>query len=93
MKLVRFLMKLANETVTVEMKNGTVATGTVAGVDNKMNIHLKAVKMTLKGRAAQKLETLSVRGNNVRHVCYGPWCPARRTLPLLAAPAHPVAFS
>ena len=67
MKLVRFLMKLANETVTVELKNGTVATGTVAGVDNKMNIHLKAVKMTLKGRAAQKLETLSVRGNNVRH--------------------------
>ena len=93
MKLVRFLMKLANETVTVELKNGTVATGTVAGVDNKMNIHLKAGKMTLKGRAAQKLETLSVRGNNVRHVLWTMVSPAEHFRPLLAAPAHPVAFS
>ena len=68
MKLVRFLMKLSNETVTVELKNGTVATGTVAGVDNKMNIHLKAVKMVLRNRNPQKLETLSIRGNNVRYV-------------------------
>jgi hypothetical protein len=29
MKLVRFLMKLANETVTVELKNGTVIHGTI----------------------------------------------------------------
>ena len=33
----RFLMKLANETVTIEMKNGTVAQGTVRGVDISMN--------------------------------------------------------
>ena len=68
MKLVRFLMKLSNETGTGELKNGTVATGTVAGVDNKMNIHLKAVKMVLRNRNPQKLETLSIRGNNVRYV-------------------------
>ena len=31
MKLVRFLMKLKNESVTIEMKNGTIVVGTVIG--------------------------------------------------------------
>jgi small nuclear ribonucleoprotein D1 len=32
MKLVRFLMKLKNETVTIEMKNGTIVVGTIIGI-------------------------------------------------------------
>jgi hypothetical protein len=32
-----------------------------------MNTYLKAVKMTLKGRNPVNLESLSIRGNNVRY--------------------------
>lgn len=49
MKLVRFLMKLKNETVTIELKNGTIVVGSVNGVDIKMNTFLQNVKMTIKG--------------------------------------------
>lgn len=67
MKLVRFLMKLHNETVTVELKNGTVVHGTVVGVDMAMNCHLKTVKMTVKNRDPVTIDSLSVRGNNIRY--------------------------
>merc|ERR1711990_868063 len=67
MKLVRFLMKLNNESVTLELKNGSIVNGTITGVDNSMNTHLKAVKLTLKGKEAQSLDTLSIRGNNIRY--------------------------
>lgn len=32
-----------------------------------MNTHLKAVKMTLKNREPTQLESLSIRGNNIRY--------------------------
>lgn len=67
MKLVRFLMKLSHETVTIELKNGTVVHGTVTGVDVAMNTHLKSVKVTVKNREPVAMDTLSVRGNNIRY--------------------------
>eukprot|EP00638_Chattonella_subsalsa_P010326 CAMPEP_0117751634 /NCGR_PEP_ID=MMETSP0947-20121206/11097_1 /TAXON_ID=44440 /ORGANISM="Chattonella subsalsa, Strain CCMP2191" /LENGTH=125 /DNA_ID=CAMNT_0005570063 /DNA_START=128 /DNA_END=503 /DNA_ORIENTATION=+ len=67
MKLVRFLMKLNNESVTIELKNGTVVHGTVSGVDVSMNTYLKNVKMTVKGKNPVHYETLSIRGNNIRY--------------------------
>lgn len=32
-----------------------------------MNTHLKAVKMTVKNRDPQQLDSLSIRGNNIRY--------------------------
>lgn len=67
MKLVRFLMKLTNETVTIELKNGTVIIGTITGVDVSMNTHLKGVRMTMKGSDPVEMDHLTVRGNNIRY--------------------------
>jgi len=43
-------MKLKNETVTIELKNGTIVVGSINGVDIKMNTFLQNVKMTIKGK-------------------------------------------
>jgi small nuclear ribonucleoprotein D1 len=66
MKLTRFLQKLANETVTIELKNNTTVTGTVVGVDVAMNTHLRAVKLSVRGAKPKHLDNMSVRGNTIR---------------------------
>lgn len=58
MKLVKFLMKLKNEQVTIHLKNGTEVTGVIQSVDIKMNIHLKSVKIIQKQKNAQQEELL-----------------------------------
>lgn len=63
----RFLMKLSNETVTIELKNGTVVHGTIIGLDVHMNTHLKNVKLMAHNRDPQHLDNLSIRGNNIRY--------------------------
>mmetsp|Transcript_15173 Transcript_15173/g.22210 ORF Transcript_15173/g.22210 Transcript_15173/m.22210 type:complete len:117 (-) Transcript_15173:308-658(-) len=66
MKLVKFLQKLNREIVTIELKNGTVISGTVVGVDATMNAHLKKVKVTVRGKNPLSYSTLSIRGNTIR---------------------------
>lgn len=62
-------MKLSHETVTIELKNGSIAHGTIVGVDVSMNTHLKSVKMTpYRGATPVQLDQLSIRGNNIRYV-------------------------
>ena len=67
MKLVRFLMKLKNETVTVELKNGTIVVGSINGVDIRMNTFLQNVKLTVKGKNPIGLDQFTIRGSNIRY--------------------------
>jgi small nuclear ribonucleoprotein D1 len=61
-------MKLSHETVTIELKNGVIVNGTITGVDMSMNTHLKTVKLTVKNRQPIQVDTITIRGNNIRYV-------------------------
>jgi small nuclear ribonucleoprotein D1 len=72
--LCRFLMKCANETVTIELKNGTIVHGTITSVSPQMNTALRAVKMTTKNRSNPtapgdtiSLDSINIRGSTVRY--------------------------
>ncbi|KAF7549460.1 hypothetical protein G7046_g8340 [Stylonectria norvegica] len=67
MKLVRFLMKCANETVTIELKNGTIIHGTISSVSPQMNTALRTVKMTARGQDPISLDTMNIRGSTIRY--------------------------
>ncbi|EUD65387.1 small nuclear ribonucleoprotein D1 [Plasmodium inui San Antonio 1] len=77
MKLVTFLMKLTNENVTIELKNGTLVTGIITGVDIRMNTHMKSVKVVIKNKNVGEynvntkqflsLDHVTIRGNNIRY--------------------------
>ncbi|KAH6675518.1 putative small nuclear ribonucleoprotein SmD1 [Halenospora varia] len=63
----RFLMKCANETVTIELKNGTIIHGTITSVSPQMNTALRTVKMTQRGRDPISLDTINLRGSTIRY--------------------------
>lgn len=75
MKLIRFLMKMTNEFITAELKNGSTISGTIISIDSKMNIHLKLVKFKEKGKQEINLDNYSIRGNHVRHIVLPDYLP------------------
>ncbi|EPS36396.1 hypothetical protein H072_10116 [Dactylellina haptotyla CBS 200.50] len=60
-------MKCANETVTVELKNGTIIHGTITTVTPTMNTSLRTVRMTVRNREPQTLDTINIRGSTIRY--------------------------
>merc|ERR1712216_647645 len=66
--LVRLLMKLSHESIIVELKTGAIIHGTVSGVENTMNIHMKNVKFISREREEKMLETMAIRGSNIRYI-------------------------
>merc|ERR1711874_659386 len=62
----KFLQNISKEVVSVELKNGTVISGLLISTDIGMNIHMKNVNMTVKHQNPINLESLTIRGNNVR---------------------------
>uniref|UniRef100_A0A915PMP1 Small nuclear ribonucleoprotein Sm D1 n=1 Tax=Setaria digitata TaxID=48799 RepID=A0A915PMP1_9BILA len=63
-------MRLQDKFITIELKNGTVISGFVKGVDIAMNFHLSGVSMTLKNEKPVPLAAISIRGNNVRYIIF-----------------------
>ncbi|KAG0679477.1 hypothetical protein C6P40_005327 [Pichia californica] len=61
-------MKLQNESVQVELKNGNIVQGTILSVSPNMNINLKDVKMTAIDKSLSVLEHMTIRGSQVRMV-------------------------
>ncbi|KAF7887760.1 hypothetical protein EAF00_010054 [Botryotinia globosa] len=60
-------MKCANETVTIELKNGTIIHGTITSVSPQMNTALRTVKMTPKNGTSLTLDTINLRGSTIRY--------------------------
>ncbi|KAJ3118018.1 mRNA splicing protein smd1 [Physocladia obscura] len=61
-------MKCSSESVTIELKNGSLVAGTITSVDMQMNTHLKNVKLTIRNKDPVSLDSLAIRGNNIRYV-------------------------
>lgn len=71
LNMVSFLQELRGEIVEIELKNGSVVTGCVDGVDTNMNTHLSTVKIVAKGKNAITVPELTVRGGTIRYYKLG----------------------
>jgi small nuclear ribonucleoprotein D1 len=68
LKLTKFLEKIVKETVSVELKNSTVVQGQLESVDGSMNISLINVRVQAKDKSPVPMDSISIRGSNVRYV-------------------------
>lgn len=64
--LIHVLEALVGETVTVELKNSSVVTGTLSSIDQTMTAHLTAAKVVPARGEPELHHELTVRGMNIR---------------------------
>lgn len=67
LSILRFLMKCTNESVTIELKTGTIVQGTIASISPQMNTSLRTAKMTPKGGQTIALDQINIRGSEIRY--------------------------
>lgn len=73
MKIKSLFKELKNEIVTVELKNGIILNGLIVNVDSYMNVYLKHVKRSIKGKISNIIPTISVRGSRIRFIILPDW--------------------
>ena len=73
MKLVRFLMKLSHETVTIELKNGVQVNGTITGLKlclHSLMTNFKCYKRINRSRYEYEHSSESSQTNNKKQRTY-----------------------
>jgi len=73
MKISKFLGKILNESVTIELKSGVVIYGTLTKFDKCMNLYLKNVKKSFSTDKSIYFESVSIRGSMVRYIILPVW--------------------
>jgi small nuclear ribonucleoprotein D1 len=73
MNLTTILNRIINESITVELKNGTILHGILIKSDKYMNICLKKVRKKNILNYDLKLENISIRGNIIRYIILPIW--------------------
>ena len=73
MHIVVLIKKLTNESITVELKNGTLIYGILQKYDKYMNLYLKNVKKSLSQKKSIYFESISIRGSMIRYIIFPNW--------------------
>ena len=73
MNINSFLIKILNESVSVELKNGVVIYGILSKFDKSMNLYFKNVKKSLSKEKSIYLDSVSVRGSMIRYIILPSW--------------------
>jgi len=73
MRIKKIFKKIINESVTVELKNGTIIHGFLIKIDTYMNLYLKNAKRASNGRNSILIPTVSIRGTKIRYIVLPNW--------------------